>query len=165
MQTDANQPARLWPKGHFYHEFEIGQSFDHHWGRTILESDAMLFSCSTMNYNPLYVNREFAKAAGHPDLVCNPMLAFLVVLGLSVEDLSEKRGGAFLGVDDLTYHRPVYAGDTLVASSSVHAKRESASRPNAGIVTWETKGQNQQGELVVSFRRTNLVARRDGHDG
>jgi acyl dehydratase len=162
VQPAAGDAVPLWPKGHFYEDFEVGQIFAHHWGRTILESDNAVYSCSTLNYNPLYVNRMFARDAGHPDIVCNPMLAFLVVLGLSVEDLSEKHGGAFLGVDALAYHRPVYAGDTLTATSIVTAKRESRSRPAAGIVSWETRGMNQELAPVLSFHRTNLVARRGG---
>jgi itaconyl-CoA hydratase len=83
------------------------------------------------------------------------------VVGLSVEDLSEA-GGPFLGMEDCTFHRPVYPGDTLTARSTVVEARESESRPNVGIVTWHTEAHNQRGELVVDYRRTNLVAKRRG---
>src|SRR5439155_10917141 len=81
------------------------------------------------------------------------------VVGLSVEDLSEA-GGPFLGVEDVEFLRPVHPGDTLTARSRVVSRRESESRPGFGIVTWESEGRNQRGEAVVSYRRTNLVAKR-----
>jgi itaconyl-CoA hydratase len=87
------------------------------------------------------------------------MLVFAIVFGLSVEDLSE-RGGAFLGVDDLSYGEPVHVGDTLTARSTVKALRESKSDSNYGIATWLTEGSNQRGEQVIVFTRSNLVPRR-----
>ena len=147
-----------WPKGNKYEQFEIGQEFTHHWGRTINESDNSLFSSLTLSFNPSYFNREFAQAHGHPGIQVNPMLVFLTVFGLSVEDLSEA-GGLFLGVDDLTFGVNVYPGDTVTARSTVTDKRESGSRPESGIVTWHTRGHNQRGEQVIEFHRTNLVAK------
>src|SRR5207244_2400924 len=64
------------------------------------------------------------------------------------------------GVEDVEFLRPVYPGDTVTARSVVVAKRESESRPAFGVVTWETEGRNQRGEVVISYRRTNLVAKR-----
>jgi itaconyl-CoA hydratase len=58
--------------------------------------------------------------------------------------------------------RPVFAGDTLYAESTVLSKRESKSRPTQGIVTVQTRGINQDGVEVISFERTMLVYRR-GH--
>ena len=147
-----------WPKGNKFEQFSVGQQFTHHWGRTISESDNSIFSSLTLSYNPSYFNAEFAKAHGHPGIQVNPMLVFLTVFGLSVEDLSEA-GGLFLGVDDLTYGANVYPGDTLTAHSTVTDMRESESRPESGIVTWHTIGENQRGERVIEFHRTNLVAK------
>jgi acyl dehydratase len=147
-----------WPKGNRYDDFSVGQEFVHHWGRTLSESDNTLFTTLTLSYNPLYFNLPFAEAHGHAGIVVNPMLVFLTVFGLSVEDLSEA-GGLFLGVDDLTFRATVYPGDTLTARSTVVDKRESSSRPESGIVTWHTHGYNQRGEEVIDFHRTNLVAK------
>ena len=91
-------------------------------------------------------------------MVVDPLLVLCTIVGLSVEDLSEG-GGPFLGVDELTFHRPAYPGDTLTASSTVVSARESESRRGFGIVTWQTEGRNQRGELVVDYRRSNLVAK------
>lgn len=146
-------------KGNQYQDFSIGQVLAHHWGRTITESDNVMFSAATCNWNPMHLNVEYAKAHGHPAAVVNPMLVLCTVVGMSVEDLSEA-GGPFLGVNQCTFHRAVYPGDTITAKSTVEEMRTSASRPDTGIVTWHTEAHNQRGELVVDYRRTNLVAMR-----
>ena len=148
-------------KGHSYEDFAVGQVYEHHWGRTITAGDNAVFSTTTCNWNPMHLNAEFARAHGHPDVVVNPMLVLCTAVGLSVEDLSEA-GGPFLGVNECAFHLPVHPGDTITARSTVEAVRESESRPGTGIVTWHTEVHNQRGELVVDYRRTNLVAKRRG---
>jgi itaconyl-CoA hydratase len=150
----------LRPRGNSYDDFTVGSVFDHHWGRTIEQSDNLLFSLTTLQFNPSYFNRDYARSNGHADILVASMLVFAVVFGLSVEDLSE-RGGAFLGVDDLTFQTPVHVGDTLTARSTVQALRPSNSDKNYGISTWLTEGFNQRGERVIVFTRSNLVPRRD----
>ena len=93
-------------------------------------------------------------------MVVNPHLLFNVVLGLSVEDCSEI-GGPFLGVYDLVYHSPVYPGCTIRAFSETTEVRVSNSNPSTGIVTWSTWGVDDNDSKVVSFRRSNLVRRRN----
>ena len=146
-------------KGRQFEDFAEGQTFEHHWGRTIGESDNTLFATLALRFTPIYFNAQAARAEGHPGIVVDPLLVLCTVVGLSVEDLSEG-GGPFLGVDDVEFHRPVYPGDTITARSTVVSKRESESRPNFGIVTWQTEGRNQKGEIVVSYRRSNLVVKR-----
>lgn len=156
MTDDPRSRAVLWPKGRLFEDFQVGQTFDHHWGRTIFESDNVAFTTIMLSFNPLYVNRDYAQAHGHPDIVVNPQLVFNVVLGLSVEDCSEI-GGPFLGVFDLTYDRPVYPGTTVTARSSTVDARLSDSNPANGIVTWLTEGFDGDGRRLVGFRRSNLV--------
>lgn len=157
--ADLKARARPWFRGNRFEDFAPGRRFTHHWGRTVTESDNTLFSILTMHYNPQYTNAEIARENGYETTPVNPMLVFNTVFGLSVEDLSEG-GGPFLGVNDLTFHKPVYPGDTLRAESEVLSARESEKRPTFGIVTWATKGFDQRGELVISFQRSNLVRKR-----
>src|SRR4051794_18933530 len=146
-------------RGRKYEDFHVGQTFEHHWGRTLHESDNTTFCATTCNWNPLYLNREFAMANGHPDCPVNPSLVLCVVVGLTVEDLSET-AGPFLGMSDCIFERSVYPGDTLTADSIVLSCRESGSRAGVGVVMWRTTGRNQNGEVVVTFVRSNLVAMR-----
>jgi itaconyl-CoA hydratase len=156
MTNDPRPRATLWPKGRLYEDFHLDQVFEHHWGRTVIEADTLLFTTLTLSFNPLYVNRAYARAHGHPDIVVNPQLVFNIVLGLSVEDCSEI-GGPFLGVYDLTYDRPVYPGATITARSVTTDVRLSDSNPANGIVTWRTEGFDEDGRRLVGFRRSNLV--------
>lgn len=160
-ETVARLKARalLRARGHRYEDFEPGQRFTHHWGRTVTAADNTLFTTLTLHYNPHYTNEAYARAHGHPTTPVNPLLVFNTVFGLSVEDLSEG-GGPFLGVEELTYLKPVYPGDTLYAATEVLAKRPAGNRPGYGIVTWHTRGTNQRDELVVDFKRSNLVRMR-----
>lgn len=146
----------LVPHGNRYESFSVGQTFTHHWGRTLTEADTVQFSTSTCAWRPLYLNREYAKADGHPDVPVNPALLLCTAVGLSVEDLSEG-GGPFLGVNDIEFVRPVYPGTTIFASSEVEDTRESASHPEAGIVTWRTTVTDESGDVVLTYRRTNLI--------
>ena len=151
----------LVPKGHAFEDFHEGQVFPHHWGRTLTAGDNALFTTATLAFNPLYLNAEYARAYGHPDVVVNPLLVLCTAVGLSVEDLSEA-GGPFLGLGKVEFLRPVHPGDTLRAQSTVLSARVSDSRPGFGIVSWRTEAENQRGELVLRYERTNLVARKRG---
>ena len=153
--------AVLWEKGNKFEDFEVGQEFIHHWGRTINSGDNSLFSSLTLHFNPMYFNAEYAKAHGHQKIPVNPLLVFNTVLGLSVEDLSEA-GGPFVGINECEYGVTVYEGDTITASSSVIAKRESKKMSHMGIVSWLTQGFNQHGEVVVKYKRSNLILKK-GH--
>ncbi|MGD6741831.1 MaoC family dehydratase [Streptomyces sp. BH106] len=158
--TELRKRARRRERVHRFEDFTVGQRFEHHWGRTLTEADNTVMSTLTLAFNPVYFNRETALATGHAGSVVNPMFLLMTTVGLSVEDLSES-GGAFLGIDELTFHRPVLVGETLTAVSTVLATRRSDSRPGMGIVTWHTEGY-VDGEPVIDFRRTNLIKAADG---
>lgn len=160
MSEDFKTRAKLWPKGRLYEDFTVGEVREHHWGRTLSTADTTLFTTLTLSYNPLYFNEVYAKALGHPDIQVNPLLVFNTILGLSVEDNSEI-GGPFVGLGKLTYHLPVYPGDTLRARSTTIDARVSQSNPANGVVTWRTEGFNQRDELVIDFERSNLVRLRN----
>jgi itaconyl-CoA hydratase len=153
----ADFPVRR--RGAYFEKFTEGESFEHHWGRTLTTADNVLFSSSLCYWNPMYLDAEFAGAHGHPGTVVNPMLVLCTVIGLSVEDLSES-GGPFLGIEDCEFPTPLYPDDTVTARSEVISVRASASRPDAGVVTWRTTGTNQRGETVCTYVRSNLLAKR-----
>lgn len=70
------------------------------------------------------------------------------------------RTGPSPGFDNLVWKKPVFAGDTVRYTSTVTAKRESASRPEWGLVSHRNEGFNQAGELVFGFDGIVFVARR-----
>jgi itaconyl-CoA hydratase len=139
-----------------YEDFEVGRTFNHHWGKTITETEAIMFATENLLHEPALFNRPYAQHLGYRDVPVSSFLVYALILGLSVEDLSEA-GGPFLGSDDVIFHSPVFPGDTLFASSRVLSRRLSTSRRGFGVVEWHTVGSNQNGAEVVSFRRSNLV--------
>ena len=146
-------------RGRFYEDFSVGARYQHHWGRTITEGEASLFTTWTMNANPLYFNRVYAQSLGHAHPPVNPLLAMNVVFGLSVEDLSEQ-ALAHLGYWRMTFQEPVYPGDTLFAESEVLDLRPSESKSDRGIVHVRTRGLNQDGRVVLQYERKILVKKR-----
>ena len=147
--------------GRYFEDFEVGEVYEHRPGRTITETDNTWFTLLTMNTHPLHFDAEYARASefGRP-VVCSPLTVALMV-GMSVSDVSQK-AIANLGWTNIKLTHPLFPGDTLYAASEVTDKRESRSRPEAGIVSVRTTGTNQDGTVVCTFERTILVARR-GH--
>ncbi len=139
-----------------FEAFPEGRVLRHHWGRTVSEADGVLFATQTHQYEPRLHNTTYAEHVGAPVGQVSALLVFAIVLGLSVEDLSES-GGTFLGADNIRFHMPVVAGDTLTCASIVIERRLSRTRPGWGIVTWQTAGVNQQGDTVITYSRTSLV--------
>jgi itaconyl-CoA hydratase len=147
--------------GRYFEDFETGDVYEHRPGRTITQTDNTWFTLLTMNTHPLHFDEEYAKATEFGrTLVCSPFTVALLV-GMSVSDVSQK-AIANLGWREISLPAPVFAGDTLYGESEVLEKRESRSRPEAGIVSVRTTGKNQSGVVVCVFERTILVAKR-GH--
>ena len=146
-------------RGHTLADFTVGRVFEHSRRRTLLESDNALFTTLTLHYNPLYLDREYARAAGFGDILMNPLLVFNTVFGISVEDLSE-RAIAHLGYEKMKWHETVYPGDTITSESLVLSKRDT-SRPDRGVVKFRTTGYNQRGEKVLEYERPVLIRKRN----
>ena len=145
--------------GRYYEEFEVGTVYKHWPGRTITEYDNTLFALLSMNQNPLFIDENYASKqplGRRPVLVT---LIFSLTVGMSVSDTSGKTI-ANLGYESVVFERPMFAGDSLYAESEVLEKRESASKPDRGIVAIETRGYNQKKERVIVLRRRYLTPKK-----
>ena len=147
--------------GRYYEDFEVGHIYEHRPAKTVTEYDNHLFTLLTLNTHPMHFDAEFAKASEFKrNLVVSPYTLALLI-GMSVTDCSQK-AVANLGMDEVKFTAPVFAGDTIYGESEVLAKRESKSRPGDGIVTILTRGFNQDGAMVCTFRRNMLIPQK-GH--
>ncbi|MEU8250595.1 MaoC family dehydratase [Nonomuraea sp. NPDC048916] len=146
-------------KGRFFEDFEVGDVYRHPLGRTVTETDNTWFTLLTMNTNQMHFNSEYAARSefGRPLVVST--LTVAIAVGQSVTDTTQN-AFANLGWDDIKMTHPVFAGDTLYSESLVLEKRESKSRPHAGIVSIRTRTLNQDGDEVCSFKRTFYVYKR-----
>ena len=145
--------------GRYFEEFEVGHIYEHRPGKTITEADNHFFTLLTMNTHPVHFDAEYAKHTEFgKNLVVSPYTLALLI-GMSVTDVSQK-AIANLGMDEVKFTAPVFAGDTLYGESEVIGKRESKSRPGQGIVTVRTTGKNQRDEVVCTFVRSALIPAR-----
>ena len=147
--------------GRYYEDFEVGHIYQHRPGRTISEVDNTWFTLLTMNTHPLHFDAEYAKASEFGKILVNSAFTVSLIVGMSVSDVSQK-AIANLGWKEIKLPAPVFVGDTLYGESEVLAKRESNSRPNAGIVTVRTWGKKSDGTIVCEFDRNMLIPKR-GH--
>lgn len=145
--------------GRYFEEFKEEEIVEHSLSKTIFESDNNLFSLLTMNYHPVHTNVDYASKNQHGQILVVGTLVFSLVVGMTVPDISGK-AIANLGYEDVRHLAPTFIGDTLYARTRVISKRESASKPDRGIVYVETIGYNQRGEDVISFRRQVLIKKK-----
>src|SRR5262245_21522756 len=142
--------------GRFYEDFEIGDVYEHPLGRTILAADNTWFTLLTMNTNPLHFDYNYSAKTEFGRPLVDSCLTLAIITGQSVIDLTQN-AVANLAWDEVVMPHPVFDGDTIYSKSEVLEKRESKSRPNAGIVRVKTTGLNQHGIVVMEFKRTFLV--------
>ena len=146
--------------GRFFEDWTVGDQLVHEIRRTVTETDNLLFSVMTHNPQPLHLDAEAARASEFRRILVNGTFTFALMVGLSVGDTTLGTLVANLGYDRVVMPKPVFIGDTLRASSEVVELKESRSRPNAGIVTFEHRLSNQRDEIVCQCRRTALLHRR-----
>jgi acyl dehydratase len=146
-------------KGRFYEDFEVGDVYPHPLGRTILAADNVWFSLLTMNTNPLHFDYHYSAQTEFKKPLVDSCLTLSILTGQSVVDLTQN-ALANLAWDEVVMPHPVFEGDTIYARSEVLEKRESKSRPDVGIVRVKTTGLNQDGVIVMEFKRTFMVYKR-----
>lgn len=146
-------------RGRFFEDFEAGDTYHHPLGRTVLPADNVWFTLLTQNTAPLHVDHYYAAGTEFGRPIVNSTFTLALVTGQSVTDVSQNVM-ANLGWDEVRLPHPVFEGDTIYAVSEVLEVRPSSSRPNVGVVTVRTVGYNQDGVVVITFRRTLLVYRR-----
>ncbi|MFI7589892.1 MaoC family dehydratase [Spongisporangium articulatum] len=153
MSKRVVQKGGLW-----FEEFEIGTVYEHRPGRTVTETDTVLFTTLTMNPAAIHLDEAFSaqQAPFHARLV-NSMFTLATLVGLSVAQLTQGTVVANLGFTEVRFPHPLFHGDTLYAETLVRDKRESETRPGEGVVTLEQTGRNQDGEVVAFAVRQVLV--------
>ena len=146
--------------GKYFEELEPGMRFEHQPGRTVTDTDNLLFSTLTLNQQPLHLDAEFAATTLHGKILVNSIFTLGFVVGVSVADTTLGTTLGNLGFDKTTFPNPVFVGDTLYSATTIVDRRESRSKPDRGIVTFEHTGTNQRGDIVCSCVRTGMMMKR-----
>jgi acyl dehydratase len=148
--------------GLYFEQFEVGQKFRHKVHHTVTETDNVLFSTLTMNPAALHLDAEYCKDTVYGQRVVNSIFTLGLMVGLSVYDTTFGTTIGNLGWEEVKFPRPVFIGDTLRCETLVIEKRESRSRGDSGIVTFEHRAFNQRDEEVASCKRAALMLKRPG---
>jgi acyl dehydratase len=146
--------------GKYFEELEVGLTFEHEPGRTVTETDNLLFTALTQNPQPLHLDAEFARQSIHGRILVNSIFTLGLVVGLSVADTTLGTTLGNLGFDRTTFPLPVFIGDTVRVTSKVTDRRASRTKPDRGIVTFEHTGTNQRGEIVCTCSRGAMMMRK-----
>jgi acyl dehydratase len=159
-QIDAARHKR---GGMYFDDFEIGRLYEHRLTRTVTQMDNMLFSNMTLNPQPLHIDRHFCANEtewGQP--LMNSLFTLGLMIGISVNDLTVGTTIANLGMTDTRFPHPLFENDTVHCTTEVIGKRDSNSRPNAGIIEFHHRAYNQNDKLVAECRRQAFIIKRPG---
>ncbi len=146
--------------GLWFEDLTEGRVIDAEWTRTVTEADNVMFCGMTMNVQKLHLDAEFAASTEFGRPLVNSLYTLGLMIGMSVHNLTMGTLVANLGMTDVVFPKPVFAGDTISTATTVISRRESKSRPNAGIVTFEHVATNQRGEVVANCSRQAWMVRK-----
>ena len=139
--------------GLYFEEFVVGQEFHHEFSRTVTEMDNTMFSLLTMNPQPLHLDAHFAEKTEFGQRLFNSLYTLGIMIGMSVYDTTLGTTVGNLGMTEVKFPHPLFEGDTVHSTTEVLSKRESKSRPKAGIVDLLHRAYNQDNKLVAECRR------------
>jgi acyl dehydratase len=146
--------------GKYFENLEVGAVYQHEIRRTVTESDNVWFCAATYNPAQIHIDHEYCKGTEFGKPLVNSIFTLGLVMGLTIQDTTLGTTVANLGMTDVKFPKPVFAGDTIHSITTVIAKRESQSRPNQGIVTFRHQGFNQRGEEIATCERQALMLKR-----
>jgi acyl dehydratase len=146
--------------GRVWEDFRPGEVIYHPFGKTVTQADNQQFTLMTQNVAKIHLDADYSAGTEFGRPLVNSTFTLALVTGQSTVDLS-MNVYANLGWDEVRTPAPVFEGDTIHSRSKVLSVRESASRPAVGIVVVATEGYNHDGVVVIGFRRTFLVYRRE----
>ncbi|MET2012738.1 MaoC family dehydratase [Microbacterium chocolatum] len=144
-------------RGRYVEELPVGAVFLHRPGRTATEADNVLFSSLTMNTQALHLDAAFAATQPFGRPLMNSMWTLSTMVGASVAQITQGTLVAQLGLSDVTFPAPLFAGDTLYCETRVVDSRLSSSRPGQGVVTLAHVGRNQDHDVVATATRVALL--------
>jgi 2-methylfumaryl-CoA hydratase len=145
--------------GRYFEDFRLGQVIRHATPRTIGDGDRALYAGLYGSRFAVQSADTFAKSIGYPSAPIDDLLVFHIVFGKSVPDIS-LNAVANLGYAECRFLKPVFAGDTLSATSEIIGLKEN-SNGKTGTVYVRTRGENQKSEIVLSYVRWVMVRKRE----
>jgi itaconyl-CoA hydratase len=146
--------------GRYFDDLNVGDVIQHSLARTLTETDNILFCSLTLNTQPLHINADYASKTEFGRTIMNGLFTLGLVVGLTVSELTAGTIIANLGYEQVNHPHPMFPGDTLYVETEITAKRDSHSRPEAGIVALKHTGRNQDGVVCIEVTRSALFLKR-----
>jgi len=128
-------------------------------GTFVVDKDDLLRYCkATGESDPLCNDEEAAKAAGHPALLAPPTYCANFVRSLGRPDIKLNFGRiGFHAGESIDIHAPIYAGDTLTATTGLKDVYTKTGRSGTMVfVVWETSFSNQDGQKVADVQESHV---------
>ena len=145
--------------GRFFEDYRVGETIVHAVPRTVKMGERALYHALYPARHALHSSDAFAQACGLPFSPLDDLIAFHVIFGKTVPDVS-LNAVANLGYAEGRFLAQVWPGDTLTATSEVIGVKETSSGAT-GIVWVRTTGRNQHGRPVLDYVRWVMVRKRD----
>ncbi|WP_102158551.1 MaoC family dehydratase [Zhihengliuella halotolerans] len=155
---------RFEQRGRYLDELEAGDVYVHSPGRTMTETDNVLFTTMTMNTQALHLDAAWSAKQPLGARLVNSMFTLATLVGQSVAQVTQGTIVAQLGLSDIRFPAPLFHGDTLYTETEIVEVRPSSSRPGQGVVTMRHTGRNQDGTVVAEATRSCLMWERAAHE-
>ena len=144
--------------GLYFEQFHVGQVFDHEIRRTVTDMDNILFSSLTYNPAAIHIDHAYAATTEFGKPLMNSIFTLGLVIGLGIQDTTLGTTIANLGMTDTTFPRPVFAGDTIHARTTVVELRDSKAGNYLGItITVTVTSREQLDELYRTLSTHPMV--------
>ncbi|MDY7036524.1 MAG: MaoC/PaaZ C-terminal domain-containing protein [Thermodesulfobacteriota bacterium] len=145
----------------YYEDYKMGEIFISP-GRTITETDIVLFASLTGDWWEGHTNVEFAKKGVFGQRIAHGLLTLCIGTSL----LFRLGDNVFLprffianyGMENLRFTAPVMIGDTIRCEAKVSEMIEKDAK--RGVLTYDIRVLNQRDENVIIFMEKALVGRR-----
>ena len=147
-------------QGYTYDDLYVGLKFRSP-GRTITDADLVGFAGLTGDYSELHTSDVYAEASQFGRRVAHGMLGLAYAHGLMWPRTGELRQTAiaFLGISDWRFRGPVFVGDTIFVDYEIAELRDSKSKADQAIATFDVRLVNQSGDVVQQGRKVLLCSK------
>ncbi|HEY7364027.1 MAG TPA: MaoC/PaaZ C-terminal domain-containing protein [Methylomirabilota bacterium] len=146
----------------YFEEIQVGEEYESP-GRTVTETDIVLFAGLSGDYNILHTDAEFMKQSIFGERIAHGLLGLAIQAGLFTRATQPYATLAFVGLR-WRFKNPIKIGDTIRVLARVLAKKETA-KPDRGLITLERKVLNQRSEVVQEGETDLMVERRPSRQG
>jgi len=140
----------------YFDEIQLGEEYESP-GRTVTETDIVIFAGLSGDYNVLHTDAEFMKRSIFGERIAHGLLGLAIQAGLFTRATQAYATLAFVGLR-WKFKGPIKIGDTIRLKAKVLAKQETE-KPDRGLVTVQRTVLNQRDE-VVQEGETDLIVER-----